>query len=342
MGFLDFKLILIIFLIIIIFFLYKEVGKIRDNVSFLLNNNNVDKINQTYKLSDLDIPDKYTENMTESMDNINKKNDKYVNPIEHIFNNLINEKTNISTQNPFDIVDSIFNNHRQIKIIKIPLNNIIDHKIFTDNKIFPFPNNNDDPQKIIKYLPKDITITDIVHPSNEPSTNNIFDTDSDEMLFKDLDKSLLTNIDDLLTNIDDIEANISEEKNENNIIKEKNEDNIINENIENNIINENNYDNENNDDNDDNDDNDEICSHLEVYSNDSNQVEIINQTSSLKNDKINNKISKDDEYKKNLLKYKLPELQDIAIEYNIELNKNNKKKNKIELINDIKIKLIKK
>ena len=73
----------------------------------------------------------------------------------------------------------------------------------------------------------------------------------------------------------------------------------------------------------------EISNHTEIYSND----ESLNNSSfitSLILSKPNNKNIKD------LNKIKLPELQDLAISYKISLQNNNKKKTKTELITDIK------
>jgi hypothetical protein len=73
-------------------------------------------------------------------------------------------------------------------------------------------------------------------------------------------------------------------------------------------------------------------SHIEVYSNDNTNNEITiteNEKKKIKNDYRLINI-------KNLVKYRLPELQDLALEYKISLQINNKKKNKGELIEDIK------
>ena len=74
----------------------------------------------------------------------------------------------------------------------------------------------------------------------------------------------------------------------------------------------------------------------EVYSNEDKHIEIINQINIDESKKIPD-ITKIENIIKNINKYKLPELQDIAIKYNINLSNNNKKKTKGELINDIKI-----
>jgi hypothetical protein len=101
-------------------------------------------------------------------------------------------------------------------------------------------------------------------------------------------------------------------------------------NIDNNINNINN--NINNDTDDDDDDiNIKNKSISEVYS---NEKKTNNETSSLCQKKEDNKI--DDDIILNLQKYKLPELQDIAMQYKINLSINNKKKNKTQLIDDIK------
>lgn len=70
---------------------------------------------------------------------------------------------------------------------------------------------------------------------------------------------------------------------------------------------------------------------LEEFSNDT-----INHTDENNQKNVIFKETKDDTVLKNLSKYKLPELQDIAIEYKLGLQLGNKNKNRTQLINDIK------
>jgi len=73
--------------------------------------------------------------------------------------------------------------------------------------------------------------------------------------------------------------------------------------------------------------------HIEVYSNDNTiTISPTKNENNTTNNNNNNNIS----ILKDLTKYKLPELQDLAIEYKIALQINNKKKNKNDLIKDIK------
>ena len=68
-----------------------------------------------------------------------------------------------------------------------------------------------------------------------------------------------------------------------------------------------------------------------------NHTEIYSNEDSINNSYIStNKQVKTDDNIKDFNKYKLPELQDLAISYKISLQNGNKKKTKIELINDIK------
>jgi hypothetical protein len=76
-------------------------------------------------------------------------------------------------------------------------------------------------------------------------------------------------------------------------------------------------------------------SHIEIYSNDESHVE----TSPKQN--VSENVSNDSniDYKnilKNLTKYKLPELQDLAIQFKLPKENNNKKKTRPELIEEIK------
>lgn len=75
-------------------------------------------------------------------------------------------------------------------------------------------------------------------------------------------------------------------------------------------------------------------SHIEIYSNDSNA-----DTSVKLNvcENVSNKSNVDHKnILKNLTKYKLPELQDFAIQFKLPKENNNKKKTRVELIEEIK------
>lgn len=72
-------------------------------------------------------------------------------------------------------------------------------------------------------------------------------------------------------------------------------------------------------------------SHIEVYSNDESNNEIISNNITLNESKIDYK-----NILKNLNKYKLPELQDLAIQFELPREVNNKKKTRNELIEEIK------
>ena len=74
-------------------------------------------------------------------------------------------------------------------------------------------------------------------------------------------------------------------------------------------------------------------SHLEVFSNDTENKNSLNNSSNT-ND-LTNKITSET-INKSLTRLKLPELQDKAIELKIQLSSNGKKKTRTELINEIK------
>jgi hypothetical protein len=79
--------------------------------------------------------------------------------------------------------------------------------------------------------------------------------------------------------------------------------------------------------------------HIEIYSNDDSHIEINNELNNEINNELNNEINNKINYKnilKNLNKYKLPELQDIAIQFKLSRENNNKKKTRLELIEEIK------
>ncbi len=74
-----------------------------------------------------------------------------------------------------------------------------------------------------------------------------------------------------------------------------------------------------------------VTTPLEEFSNDDNEL-----TTSIINSKIQFNETKLENVLKNLNKYKLPELQDIAIEYRLGVQSNGKNKNKNQLLNEIK------
>ena len=74
-----------------------------------------------------------------------------------------------------------------------------------------------------------------------------------------------------------------------------------------------------------------VTTPLEEFSNDDNEL-----TTSIINSKIQFNETKLENVLKNLNKYKLPELQDLAIEYRLGVQFNGKNKNKNQLLNEIK------
>ncbi len=79
-----------------------------------------------------------------------------------------------------------------------------------------------------------------------------------------------------------------------------------------------------------------VTTPLEEFSNDNNDNKEIVVTPQNVETKLQINESKLENILKNLNKYKLPELQDIAIEYKLGLQLNGKNKNKNQLLNDIK------
>jgi hypothetical protein len=73
----------------------------------------------------------------------------------------------------------------------------------------------------------------------------------------------------------------------------------------------------------------------EIYSNEENN-NILSQSSNENILLSESKQNEDLEILKNIYKYKLPELQDVALKFKLIIQTNNKKKTKQELINDIK------
>jgi hypothetical protein len=161
---------------------------------------------------------------------------------------------------------------------------------------------------------------------SEVNKNTLFSEMNENILFSEVNKNTLfseVNLPEINENLPEINENLSKVKNNLETIEEE-KTNIINETTENNTDNKSYV----------------SSSHIEIYSNDSNDVNISNQI----NEPIK-PIEPKVDYKnilKNLNKYKLPELQDLAIQFKLPKENENKKKTRIELIEEIKIYILNK
>ena len=296
MSFFDFKFVIIILLTIIIYLMYREIIDIKYKVKYLIDNN---------KLSDL------------------KKK-----PINKNKNNILSDfnKDNILSDFNKDNILSDFNketilseerlekNKCFIKTIKIPIN--------LDSLFNPFQQKQKNIQ-IIELSPiiDDEELSPIIDDEELSPINN----DEELLPINNDDKGLLKNNDyeGLLKN-NDYEGLLKNTSPENNNIQNKLE--IINSEGEllsdtKNEITENNTDNKSY----------ASSSHIEIYSNDDSNINL----------SLYENISKESniDYKnilKNLNKYKLPELQDISFQFKLPIENNNKRKTRIELIDEIK------
>lgn len=211
---------------------------------------------------------------------------------------IYESKLPFNFNNPFDIFN--FDSFSPIKIIKIPLSNISEKNTCPNDIVAAMQLNRNVPK-----IPAHI-MTDIKPIIVEDKLNTILEeTSIDQQQNGDSVSERTTGI--YRSDIQETHSKIHSDK----------------------------YSDEWSEDNEDTQEEEtstNIGSHLEAYSNDSVK-EIISNTQVSQSSKSKSNV---EDYKKNLLKYKLPELQDIAIEYKIEIKKDGKNKTKVDLINDLK------
>jgi hypothetical protein len=270
--FFDIKLILIIILIVIIYFLHRDISKIKEKVNSLIHN--VSLIHKTIPKEEKTkmLADKYEEIFSSDHEIHGEHTEMY------------QSKTPFNFNNPFDIFN--FDSFSPIKIIKIPLN--------ASEKI---------------TCPLDITAMRL---TNQPVPYTHIMTDIKPIVVEEKHDTKLNTILEEDTTINQTDSKIQSDKYSDEW-SEDNEDTQVEE-------------------DDETSTGTNTGTHLEVYSNDSVK-EVLSNTQATQSPKLK---SNTEDYKKNLSKYKLPELQDIAIEYKIEIKKDGKNKTKVDLINDLK------
>ncbi len=317
MGFFDLKLIIIIALTIICYFIYKELLHINKKVNYSYSRliklenyynglNGITPLNIENELVNLNNLDIQTDNLSESNNSLEPK---FNNSLEPEFNNSLEPEFNNSQEHNYNSEQYQLEINRQNE-----LNKLNEEYISIQNELRNLPQ---DTSTEINYVFDQIAMV----PLNIPFNFNLLNAKQYDILPKinEVSNESFSNETESVLNSETLteksiqshksETQLTNKSNETKTSKEIKEETISSETSEN-----------------------KITTPLEEFSNDNNDnVENIQNNSTLK---INE--SKLENILKNLNKYKLPELQDIAIEYKLGLQLNGKNKNKNQLLNDIK------
>jgi hypothetical protein len=339
MGFFDFKLISILFLIVLFFIIYYEVIYLRSKVNYLTKcYSKFEKINSsTYKTDNIITPnclvdfDNISDNIFDDIQtnnfnkdlyrDLNEKLDKRFDEdldeeldeylIEHLDENLIEHLD----ENLIEHLDENLIEHLDENL---DLFNQINHN-FLNNCLIKTINIPIDINNILGNFINNVEIIEIF-PSNIVQRNiDIIDKNNLHVEIYSNDQSDREIVEE---NINQNGSNINQNNSDNNQNNSDNNQNNSDNNQNNSDINQNNSDNNKNDSG---------INQNNINIDQNNPINKISETS------LN---SQNNKYYENILKkiykYKLPELQDISIKYKLSLHVNDKKKTKLELIEDIK------
>jgi hypothetical protein len=330
MGFFDLKLIIIIALTLICYFIYKELLLINKKISYsynkitnlentLLVNNGLAPLDikeELYKLNKLEESPSEKEEYTDC-------------PVKY---NDVNNFTEVKHIDLGDILNKSFNFLNTDIFKNLQPEIIIQHDIPQNNHFFIQKKN---------HILSPIKEEDVLINSEN---NNICNDNINNICNDNINNICNDNINNICNDKNKENNNICNDKN--NICNQNNKNaNINNDNInnENDNINSENYTSDNNDTSEneiiktdyeqEKDESDKLP--LEEFSNDTNDT---NDTNNKNNNNLikKNTIDKNIEILRKINICKLAELQDIALEYNISLQNGTKNKSKNQLINDIK------
>ena len=321
MWFFDIKIILITILAVVIYFIYKQLNKINFRVNTLFDmykkiNNNQQKLLQS-NIDQFNFDEVEPKSINENNDSGNIFNNMFNMGEQNQLFNIIEKSNNL-----FNMDNNIQNNQNLMNIVETLTSgfpdNIISGCIIKTINI-PLDNSIDKPSNIINMSSENIKVqtteeTEESYPSGSDHSNIQNMVGSTEQ--REVDIPDLQNVNEDRSNEDRSNENESETLDVVDIPDESETLDVVDISLE---------ASQNEDQNilDDK-------KHIEIYSNENTPIET-NTTIEI------NKINKSsDDIIKNINKFKLPELQDLAIEYNISMHNNNKKKSKNELIDDIK------
>ena len=333
-SFLDYKLILIVFLCITMFFLYKELDSLTERIKKV-------EIVRDIELKKINSKDNFNNLLN------NKK--------EEEFNNV----EGYSNENYYSISQPVNNNNYQDVQFLDGIKNT-DVNLINDQKIYNTQNSEPENNNEVVQLKENskIKVSDIIKEINNPTImtdinfqmNSVNDSETQSSIkTEDFNSVNLNSI-----NLDDINLNTESDLNEENIVSDVDNENNniitlgINDQNEQNYENDQKDENNENDENDENDDNDKVINFnsdnsIEEFSNDiseeiniySNDNEDDNNTSLIES--LEDMTIKSEELDITiLLKNKLIELQNMASDLDIPIKTNSgKKKTKLNLAQDI-------
>jgi hypothetical protein len=385
MAFFDLKLIIIIALTFICYFIYKELIVINKKINYIygrminVENNQLitsgmSPLNIQKEVNELDNIEKINKGFdnlnTYEKCNISKQvpNQQIIsdNIQEHVnlndFNSLVNQSLNLLNSNklfnPEMLLTPDILINTTISNSQCPINNLLNTDILSNIGNTQCPINHLFIRKIdipINRLPD---IQEVDNEDTSTYTNlNFEETAINHDLINEVennDKQVENNDEQVENNNDDEHVEKEEENNNDEQVE-------VDQRQKNNVQDDENHDSDNNDYSDNNDDNQKVSTTSSIVSNkivnspasnksrseNSQKIspleEFSNDTSDInKNSNDVNKTIiklKETSYEtilKKLNNYKLPELQDLAIEYKLGLQIGSKNKTKNQLINDIK------
>jgi len=324
MGFFDLKFIIIILLTIIIYFLYYEIINIKnkvDNLYDLYTNKNIKKIdtNTDYKKANTNYIKSDTNYIKSDTDTNYQELNSNTN-YQQLNSNTNYQELNINAnyQPVNEREDRCF-----FKTIKIPLD--------LNSLLNPFQRQNNN--TVIELASSDIEeITENINVEEITENNYIEEVIKNNYIEEVVENNNIIKLDTIneTSEINSVNSKINSENSSKRNSENSNKINLETCNKEEIILNEESTDMKSY----------VSSSHIEVYSNDEKLSISTKDTVDTKDTKdINNINNQNVDYTnilKNLNKYKLPELQDLAIQFKLPKENNNKKKTRLELIEEIK------
>jgi hypothetical protein len=355
MGFFDLKLIIIIALTIICYFIYKELLHINKKINYMYGR--MITLENDYHISNGDMPLSIEKelNELEDVDNLDKKINKQLtnkNNYQKYVDKSINQQEKQNNYKDSQIEPNVVIDQNVLNV-QNELDKLNDEYITIQNELKNLPKDISEDMNIVfnqismvpMHIPFDLNtilsynnrqyeiMPEIKEVSNESLSENYEDKlNFEEYTLSQIEKSNNPKLTESSTKkssetstqkssetskkLSETSKKSSEKSNK--LSEKSNNDTVLSETTQNSETSQN-----------------RVTTPLEEFSNDNT-----NDETNDKNENIETKLqineSKLENILKNLNKYKLPELQDIAIEYKLGLQINGKNKNKNQLLNDIK------
>jgi hypothetical protein len=350
MGLLDLKLILIICITIIVYFLYKEILSIRSRLNVITKQ--VSSISSIALIKDNMSPNNNANNnalISTSSDTISVSEEEPSCNILNMFTNMFNKKNNISvdkcTFNPVDAdndLDSCCNynvldaNKKIHKIVyTIPSDNVVQqisdnvvlvNSTISDNVVQNTKIINIEYNELVSSVANELVIT----VANEPVTEQLNDQMAGQVsgLINESSEENISHL-ELFSN-DTENKNLS--KSDNNSSNTSNKSSNTSNKSSNTSNKSSNTSNKSS--NTSNKSSNKSDNNSSKSSNNLNKNILVSESNTIVSEA--NTLASESNNNKSLTRLKLPELQDKALELKISLSINGKKKTRVELINDIR------